>query len=64
MRDSETISVVEACRRARLTYPVAMRLIMLGRLQAEKIDGRWRVSEDSCSKLCDELSQTCVAVPR
>ena len=43
----KAISVAEACRMLRVGLPYIYALIWSGKLAAQKIDGRWQVSEEA-----------------
>lgn len=49
-----TYSVTEAGREGGWSYPQTMRLLLVGRLDGEKQDGRWRIDASSVRRLKEE----------
>ncbi len=50
----ERVSLTDAALLLRMSYHRALRLILIGALEAEREDGRWRVSRASVQRLLEE----------
>lgn len=53
---TETMSLSDAARLLRISYHSALRLVLIGELDAEREEGRWRVSRSSVERLKRERS--------
>jgi hypothetical protein len=51
----DRIELVEAARRLRIPYARAHRYALTGRLEAERVEGRWVVSTRSVERIEREL---------
>jgi helix-turn-helix protein len=51
---SERMSLTDAARLLRVSYHRALRLVLVGALDAEREDGRWRVSRASVERFLRE----------
>lgn len=51
-REVATVGAGEAARRLGVAYPRLMRMVYRGEIDAQLVDGRWRISADSveCAK--------------
>ena len=47
----ETVDLVEAAARLRISYHAAYRLVLTGRLKAERRNGRWLVDREDLERL-------------
>lgn len=54
MSDSETVTMREAASMLAVGLQHVYRLVWEGRLSAEKVDGKWRVSADSVRSRLDK----------
>ncbi len=60
----ERISLSDAARLLRMSYHRALRLVLIGSLDAEREDGRWRISRVSVQKVLREEKSTAAAARR
>ncbi len=51
----KTIALADAAHRLRISWHLAYRYVLTGRLDARKVGGRWLVTEVSVGKVGDEL---------
>ena len=54
MIESKGISLSDAARLLRKSYHATLRLVLIGSLDAEREEGRWRVSRASIQRLLRE----------
>lgn len=53
----ETVDLVEAARRLRVAYHVALRLVLTGRLTGDRKNGRWKVDSEDLRRLEGERKE-------
>ena len=54
----QRIDLIEAARLLAVPYSTAHRFALVGKLKAERVDGRWRVDAQSVERILRERPET------